>query len=140
MNIREGFIKALEENEDDISTRMVYSDWLDENGEYEEADRMRKWQAAKQWLSDFACKYGETCINYSLNQPYDEYQETSFKDIVKIGIDYVDSEGEDYFVQVGREGLRNNFSQEYWKNWSIITGRPIPKIDGYGDNPFSCSC
>ena len=30
--------------------RLVFADWLDENGEHEEADRQRKWPAAKAWL------------------------------------------------------------------------------------------
>src|SRR5205814_1124014 len=50
MNQRNAFLKALAKNEDDTATRLVYADWLDEHGEHEEADRQRKWPAAKEWL------------------------------------------------------------------------------------------
>ena len=53
MDQREAFLKALAENEDDTTTRLVYADWLDEQGEHEEADRQRKWPAAKEWLVRF---------------------------------------------------------------------------------------
>src|SRR4051812_26092123 len=52
MGHREAFLKMLRDNEDDVATRLVYADWLDEQGEVEEADRQRKWQAAKAWIID----------------------------------------------------------------------------------------
>ncbi|HEV3257586.1 MAG TPA: TIGR02996 domain-containing protein, partial [Gemmataceae bacterium] len=33
MNEREAFLKALAENEDDTTTRLVYADWLEERGD-----------------------------------------------------------------------------------------------------------
>jgi uncharacterized protein (TIGR02996 family) len=50
VNHQHAFLKALAENEDDATTRLVYADWLDEQGEHEEADRQRKWPAAKEWF------------------------------------------------------------------------------------------
>src|SRR5262245_9445707 len=50
MSERDAFLKVLSENEDDTTARLVFADWLDEHGEHEEADRHRKWPAAKQWL------------------------------------------------------------------------------------------
>ena len=55
MNERKAFLKLLAKNEDDTTTRLVYADWLDEHGEHEEADRQRKWPAAREWLVQF-CK------------------------------------------------------------------------------------
>jgi uncharacterized protein (TIGR02996 family) len=53
VNEWDAFLKALAENEDDTTTRLVFADWLDERGVHEEADRQRKWPAAKQWLIKF---------------------------------------------------------------------------------------
>ena len=53
MSERDAFLKLLAENEDDTTARLVYADWLDEQGEHEEADRQRKWPAAKEWLVKF---------------------------------------------------------------------------------------
>lgn len=50
MDEREGFLKVLAENPDNVTTRLVFADWLDDHGEHEEAERQRKWVAAKEWL------------------------------------------------------------------------------------------
>ena len=57
MNERDAFLEALARNEDDTPTRLVYADWLDEQGEHEEADRQRKWPAAKEWLVRFCRRF-----------------------------------------------------------------------------------
>ena len=41
MSERNAFLKALEENEDDTLTRLVYADWLDEHGQAERAEFIR---------------------------------------------------------------------------------------------------
>lgn len=51
---RRGFLDALAENEDDTTTRLVYADWLEDLGEHEEADRQRRWPAAKARLVEAA--------------------------------------------------------------------------------------
>ena len=56
--------EALEENEDDLTTRLVYADWLDDQGEHEEADRQRKYVASVRWLMDFAKKHGDDFNDY----------------------------------------------------------------------------
>lgn len=53
---RQVFVDALAANEDDHTTRMIYADWLDEHDEPEEADRMRKLPAAKEWLRQWVQK------------------------------------------------------------------------------------
>ncbi len=50
----DSILKRLIEHEDDTATRLVYADMLDYEGEHEEADRQRKWPAAKQWLVRFS--------------------------------------------------------------------------------------
>ncbi len=54
MNAKEAFETVLQKDEDDTTTRMVYADWLDEHDQPEEADRQRKWPAAKKWLQAYA--------------------------------------------------------------------------------------
>lgn len=50
------FMKQLAANEDDALVRACFADWLEENGEPEEAERHRKWPASKAWLLEFAQK------------------------------------------------------------------------------------
>ena len=164
---QEYFLKALAENEDDVATRLVYADWLEENGLDDEADRQRKWSEAKAWLKDFASKCGRTCTNY--DEAWDEYlerrdaladeerehwpdrqqmQEITYEIVVQAGFDYA-KEPHNFFVQQGsdeaRSVLRNVGRDPFWKNWSIVTGHPIPdwndeELKWDTTAPFSCSC
>ena len=63
--IRQDFLDALKKDEDDTGTRMVFANWLDEQGEHEEAERHRKWPTAKKWLMDLCASV----------QEYDYYSE-----------------------------------------------------------------
>ena len=38
---RKAFLKALKKNEDDVTTRLVYADWLDEHGDADRAEFIR---------------------------------------------------------------------------------------------------
>ena len=133
---REAFLKALKKNEDDVTTRLVYADWLDDRGEHEEADRMRKWPAAKAWLVAFAKKYSpDPDSEYD-----DEYDyEITYEMLIEMG-----HEGRaEGFINCGSkmdlcEDLRED-DRDFWKNWSIVTGVPAPD-NGEGGIGYSCAC
>lgn len=144
------FLKALEENEDDDVTRLVYADWLDEHGFPEEASRQRRWRASKTWLAELASKLGEQCTNYS--EAYDQYIEArvaheddptiprpqepdyqyrpiTYEDVLAAGTTF--AEDREYFTQFGSERARDYFSSpalraEFWEHWSVVTGKPKP--------------
>ena len=135
---RKAFLKALTKNEDDTTTRLVYADWLDEHGEHEEADRMRKWPAAKEWLVRF-CEE---------NNPPDEEDPDewfiSYETLLELGQEAIERGGKDgYWFSCGNnmgmcDALRDNCA-EFWKNWSIVTGVPLPP-DVEEKSGFSCAC
>lgn len=54
---RKAFLAHIESHWEDRAPRLVYADWLDENGEPEEAERQRKWHDAKDWLVAFCRKW-----------------------------------------------------------------------------------
>ena len=138
MNQRHAFLKALKENEDDISMRLVYSDWLDEQGEYEEADRQRKWPAAKAWLVRF-------CRDY--NPPEDEVTDVwriTYNLLIDLGWQGMEREDE-WGIHLSCnnnmnmcDALRAN-AREFWKNWSIVTGMPLAP-DVVQKSRFACGC
>ncbi|QJW94216.1 TIGR02996 domain-containing protein [Frigoriglobus tundricola] len=137
MNERKGFLKLLAENEDDLTTRLVYADWLDERGEHEEADRQRKWPAAKEWLVRF-CRQ---------NNPADE-QDTeewfiSYETLLELGREAVERDGRELWFSCGNNmGMCDALRSEcgpFWKNWSIVTGVPVPP-DAEARSSFSCAC
>jgi uncharacterized protein (TIGR02996 family) len=138
VNERNAFLKALAQNEDDTPTRLVYADWLDDNGEHEEADRQRKWPAAKEWLVRF-------CRDH--NPPPDEDTDEwviSYEELIDLGREAVEEEGEwGYGFSCGNNmsmcGALQENSREFWENWSIVTGIPLPP-DIEEKSGFSCAC
>jgi uncharacterized protein (TIGR02996 family) len=149
MNEREAFLKALAENEDDTTTRLVYADWLEERGEHEEADRQRKWPAAKQWFVKFCqdyCSRGDDALDNEDpdgDNPY-SYFHIPLANLLKLGRKAFEQadEGRIHFYCGANEemmdALRAN-TQEFWENWSVMTGIPLPP--GVEEkSSFSCSC
>ncbi len=139
MNERDAFLKALDENEDDITTRLVYADWLDEGGEHEEADRQRKWPAAKEWLVGF-------CRDHNPDPDEDDLDEwvISYEELLELGRQAVEDADESGIgFSCGNnmemcEALQDN-CEEFWKNWSIVTGIALPP--GAEENSyFRCAC
>lgn len=128
MSQREAFLKRLVEDEDDTTTRLVYADWLDDQGEHEESDRQRKWPAAKEWLVRF-CKE-----NFS-------NEEVSHKELVEFGRRVVKEESPTERVHMDESlwyALQAH-SQEFWKNWSLVTGIPLPPgLESKGFHQWAC--
>jgi uncharacterized protein (TIGR02996 family) len=122
LNNAAAFIAALEENEDDEVTRLIYADWLEEQGQYEEAQRQRKWTRAKAWLvqllndhqgGDFRPSFlefrellTEALASYSRRQSRGE----------------ILSCGENFDLMAAL----NSNSAPFWENWSIVTGLAPP--------------
>ncbi|VTU00733.1 unnamed protein product [Gemmataceae bacterium] len=136
---RDAFLAALAENEDDTTTRLVYADWLDEQGEHDEADRQRKWPAAKEWLVGFCA-----ANNHGPDEE-DPYEWViSYADLLELGREAVAGADKDGFgFSCGNnmtmcDALRDN-SAEFWRNWSIVTGVPLPP-GGAERGGFHCAC
>jgi uncharacterized protein (TIGR02996 family) len=131
---QEAFLKALKKNEDDLTTRMVYADWLDDRGEHEESDRQRKWPAANEWLVAFVKEYNAD------KDEDDEYDSPiTYEELIRMGHEGL-SEGSvfcggSYSLCEALEGV----SRDFWKNWSIVTGVPVSDdtADGIG---YRCAC
>lgn len=135
MNERAGFLKLLAENEDDTTTRLVFADWLDDHGEHDEADRQRKWPAAKEWLVQFF--EGNNGGDY--HGELDSYEQllecahAAVKEANERGFGFDCGSNESLC-----DALRAN-SAEFWTNWSIVTGVPLPASAGK-NRYFGCSC
>ncbi len=148
---RNQFLAALLRNEDDIPTRMAYADWLDEIGEHEEADRQRRWPAAKQWIKDLCDAYrpteeyrkklGDDAFDYRMETyiPYERLIERAFDAVT----DEEDTKEGWLFIGLGAsdslcDDLRDH-SALFWENWSIITGIPIA-TNRIKNASYSCAC
>jgi uncharacterized protein (TIGR02996 family) len=135
VNEREAFLQLLAKNEDDTTTRLVFADWLDDHGEHEEADRQRKWPAAKAWVVKFFEEHNQGDYYGDLN---------TYEELIELGLVAVKEANERGFgFDCGSneslcDALRAN-SAEFWKNWSIVTGIPLP-ADAEKYSYFGCSC
>jgi uncharacterized protein (TIGR02996 family) len=124
------FLEALAINEDDVTTRLVFADWLDERGEHEEADRQRKWPAAKEWLA-------RLCLENSGDEG------VSYDGVLAFGRHAVKEESASGRVSMTRNealwsALRAD-SQEFWRNWSVVTGVPLPpSFEHKGFHSWAC--
>ncbi|MCA9067277.1 MAG: TIGR02996 domain-containing protein [Planctomycetaceae bacterium] len=133
------FLDILEKNEDDSTTRLIYADWLEEWGYCEEAERQRLWPQAKKWLVEFCEKNQgdeyEWKLDYEtlLEEGNRAYQYALEKD-GEIGVISLSCGNNETMCYA----LRAN-PDEFWKNWSIITGNPLPD-EPEGNYGFRCAC
>lgn len=148
MTDRDAFLVALAENEDDTTTRLVYADWLDERGEHEEADRQRRWPAAKAWLVQL-CQESLDAAEADNDEVPDEGNPYSFfgitypklVDLGQRALDSADEHGIDVYCGANEDMMEvlRAHSQEFWENWSIVTGVRLPPDVGE-KSYFTCSC
>jgi uncharacterized protein (TIGR02996 family) len=144
MSERDAFLKALAENEDDTTTRLVYADWLDDHGEHEEADRQRKWTPAKAWLVRFCREHNPDHDDDDDDGDDDSYfWIISYKRLLRLGreaVEGADTSGFGFDCGANEtmcNALRDN-RREFWTNWSIVTGIAVP-LD-VTESYFGCSC
>jgi uncharacterized protein (TIGR02996 family) len=143
---RKAFLRALAKNEDDTQTRMVYADWLDDHGEHEEADRQRKWPAAKAWLVRFCEEHNPAAEEVDEEIDEDDYGECpiSYENLIDLGREALEEPGKEGFEfncwnNMGMCDALRAHSREFWKNWSIVTGIPLPP-DVEEKTSFHCAC
>lgn len=139
---KQAFLDALEDNEDDNVLRLIYSDWLEEHDEPEEADRMRKWKAAKEWMIEFTRRinnweydeetYTRIGTTGKLNDPH------TYQDMIEAG--NIMRSGDQYCfgTDEGPEVFREE-KEEFFKNWSIITGIHVEEEE-IENVSFRCAC
>lgn len=70
------FLRSIEKDPRDYALRGVYADWLDENGEPEEAERQRNWEKivaeSEKWLRSYAIKLNPYMFDDNDEYRYDE--------------------------------------------------------------------
>jgi uncharacterized protein (TIGR02996 family) len=143
---RNAFLKLLAENEDDVTARLVFADWLDENGEHEEADRHRRWPAAKEWLVKFCQANNPDPATDSETRPipYEELMELGWTVAIRIDETAGSETGNEvlgYYCGNNYDmccALRSGFA-EFLANWSIVTGMPLP-AEAEDNVHFRCGC
>jgi uncharacterized protein (TIGR02996 family) len=126
LNNQAAFVAALTENEDDEGTRLIYADWLEEQGQYEEAQRQRQWTSAKAWLMNVVEQCGR--FEDDGDNPYQKLCERARR-----LLDRHAAQGGDESISISCGYNRmlmdvlNSHREAFWGNWSIVTGVVIPE-------------
>jgi uncharacterized protein (TIGR02996 family) len=137
MDTRKMFVHGLAVDEDDEQLRLAFADWLDEQGENEEAERQRNWKAAKEWIFRLCEEHPD--------RPYDDQPTTAeltYTSLMTRAADAVNCQYS-YIQCYSNESLArelNNSTGEFWRNWSIVTGIPIPHEKLRSETYFGCAC
>jgi uncharacterized protein (TIGR02996 family) len=133
------FVRGLAVDEDDEPLRLSYADWLDEQGENDEAERQRAWKAAKVWIFTLCCEAAQE------DDPYTDWPENcaaSYQSLMASARAAADR-GFDRVACGNRlelaSALRAN-NVQFWRNWSIVTGIPLPPNVAEDATGFSCAC
>lgn len=151
MPTREDFLRKITENEDDPVVRLVYADWLQEQGDYDEEERQRKWTAAKQWIVSF-CKennpplpgepgYEDWPEGYDqIRIPYEELMTMATKAYEESEEHFAAAAPHMYFGgnQSMCDAMRAR-GEEFWRNWSIVTGLKIDE-QAAREGTYGCGC
>lgn len=149
---RTAFEKALEKDPYDKATRLVFADWLEENGtqpgDDDLAREQREWTKekhdAKVWLADFGKRmvegYNENQREYAREEPNytpDLCDVPTVEELVEIGRNYLRN-GHTHCLPFDTPDVCYTDSKEFLEKVSILTGTPVRE----DDSPyiFRCAC
>jgi uncharacterized protein (TIGR02996 family) len=149
------FEEAIKADRYDGDLRLVFSDWLEENGLDDEAVVQRAWtkekQQAEDWLRDFASKCGDTCVEVYGSGYYEDdvnnegtevYAPITYEIVIQAGWDSIN---EGYgFTQIGSERARDLLYEgdnrsKFWECWQLVTGHSVSE-ETKEVYAFGCSC
>ena len=126
---REAFLRAIAASPDDEAPHLIYSDWLEERGEVEEARKHRNWKKDRQdawnWLHKFAERW-----NFDFQQMVNEARFANYSEgyAVARGIDLHRA-----------DELDPGDEEKFWQCLELVNGE---EYDSEHRSRFgwSCSC
>ncbi len=140
MSERQAFLDRLKEDFEDIVTRKVFADWLDEHDEPELANFHRSWNREKYdeasvWMEDFGSRISE-----------EDFDDVMVPDLVDAGWKYVRERKRVCLSGLGftAESLIRDGETRvlFWKHWAFLAETVIcpDSPAAYDGMLFQCSC
>lgn len=159
-NEEKAFLSAIEAEPNNYQLRYIYADWLDENGDHEEADRQRKYEHSLMRLRQIAIDnelgWVETLESLERAEESPDGYERWEQGYVRKEDDQYAYESNPlvqllYFLERHLESdsfylpfetpYGFQYSEEMWQCYEIVTGKPSPKNQYRSEMPpFRCSC
>jgi uncharacterized protein (TIGR02996 family) len=123
----------------DPHPKWVYADWLDDQGEYDEATEQRRWTRemleSRAWLTEFAGRLGGPEY-YGDEGPVKNGPPLTYETLMEAAKSFADR-GE-YFHMGSNESYKGEYGKfdEFWRHYEVVTGAKPENTGGF----FSCSC
>jgi uncharacterized protein (TIGR02996 family) len=123
----QGFLKAIDQNAYDQDARLVYSDWLEEQGELDEANYQRAWTAERQEAEDYLDDYALQCA-------------ITREELIESAVNFLEK-GEWLCIGTDTPDIVWR-SDMFWRHFKALTGRELPENfeEDRGNHFIRCAC
>ncbi len=137
------FKSHLEADPRDLATHRAYADWLEEQGRDDEAALHRAWTLdAYDQANEYMLRQIREVIvcDYDKDERWYDEDENGLRDLLDDATKYL-ATGQRTCLNFDCYDMElNGNMEEFWKHYSVLTGRPVRLDDGESGWFFRCSC